>query len=479
VNSLAKRRRGMPLRVVMAWLHQRSRDGSWRRRIVSGAVLASTAGCAQILGLHERTESTEGASGSDAGKAPDSAALGEGQCGELVHASVSCASCMDQSCCAEARACAGDPACQEASECLASCTDAGCRARCGVFYALPETLIALRSCRVQKCETACGSSCGEYASGIPACQACREASCCSQGATCAKNTTCAALDLCRSNCFLATSCPTDCESKYPQGATDFSAWFSCTDQCASACQTGQSWQCLDSPIIWPKPKGVGSLTFSITFVDFILERPFVGASVKACDKLDFPCATPLANGLTDGSGLVALTVPAGLAGFDGYLDVSGGKVDGTGSSTFPALWYPIPFVVSDGWRGRSQIPSADEFPLLASAAGATLDPARGHFAANAVDCAFGASAHVSFVADSADTNTQGYYLVSGVPVATANETDQSGIGGFINLPTGPTARLAVIQAFSGAAGAKKSMGSFTFIIRPATVTTTSTYPPVP
>jgi hypothetical protein len=455
--------------------------GSLRRRIVSGAMLISAAGCVQVLGLHERSEATDGGAGgnqSDTGGGVNSVASVAGQCGMLQHSSSACASCMDQSCCAEARGCAGDPACKEASDCLASCGDAACRARCGAFYALPDTLIALRSCRVQKCATACDSSCGEYASSIASCQKCLQTSCCSQGSTCAADAACAALGLCTSNCFAAMSCPTDCQTKYPQGIADFSAWSSCTDQCASKCQPGQSWACLDSAILWPKPKAVGSITFSVTFVDFSTERPFVGAAVKACGKLDFSCATPLAQSTTDGTGLVAVTVPAGLAGFDGYLDVSGGKIDGTGSSTYPALWYPVPFVVSDGWRGRTQLLSADEFPGLAVVTNTTLDPTRGHFATNAVDCALSPAAGVSFVADSADQKTQSYYLVGGVPVVTATATDQSGIGGFINLPTSLPARLVVVRAFSGSANGK-SMGSLTFIIRPGTVTAMSTYPPVP
>ncbi len=451
---------------------------------MAGAALLSVAGCVQVLGLHERTEATDGAAGtsastSDAGANADAAVPGTGQCGKLVHASASCASCMDASCCAESRACAADAACQEASSCLASCNDAACQVRCEAFYALPDTLIALRSCRIRQCATACNSTCGEAVSGVPACQACQQAKCCAQEAACATNQACAALSLCRANCFGSPSCPSDCESQHSQGVADFAQVFACTDPCATSCQPGQSWACLDAPILWPRPKGTGSITFSVTFVDFNAEKPFVGATVKACDKLDFPCAAPVAQATTDATGLVSLTVPPGLDGFDGYLDVTGGKLEGTGSAAFPAIWYPIPFVIADGWRGRTQLPSADEFPQFAFATGTTLDPLRGHFGANAADCLFTPAAGVSFSVDSADAKTQSFYLVGGVPSTTsvAKATDQSGIGGFINLPTVAPARLAVIRASSGAAGGK-SMGSFTFIIRPGTFTTTSAYPPI-
>lgn len=439
---------------------------------VAWIALLATASCEQILSLHERSEAT-----GDKGPV-DAAATVIGHCGALLQPSASCGACTDQSCCAEAKACAGDPACQEASDCLAACTNEACRAQCAQFYSLPDTLIALRSCRVGACAAACGSSCGEHTSPIPGCQSCEDTSCCAQSAACAANTACADLNLCVSNCFGSASCPTDCQTRYPQGATDFQALFSCNNQCASACPSGQSWACLDSPIVWPKPNALGNITFSVTFVSFTSEQPFEGAVVKACNKLDFACATPLDMVTADSSGLVTVTVPVGLSGFDGYLDVSGGKVGGTGAAVFPAIWYPVPYVIADGWRGRTQLPSTDEFAALTMASGTSLIPTRGHIAVNAADCAFTPAAGVSFTASPVDAQTVNYYLVGGVPVTTATETDSSGVAAFVNLPTMASAGLAVVSAKAGQAQGK-SMGSLTFIVRPGTLTTSGAFPPVP
>lgn len=444
--------------------------------------LLAAAGCEQIIGLHDRPEATDGgsvtaASLSDGGR-PTEAALTTSACGALPTPSSACASCVEQSCCAAAQACAGDPACKEASTCLAGCADDACRAQCAAFYSLPPTLMALRSCRVQKCATACGSTCGESAVAVSSCQTCEQSSCCSQATACAVDTQCAALNLCVSNCFGSSSCPTDCETQYPKGVTDFEAWHSCTNQCATACAPGQSWACLDKPIVWPDPNSVGTVNFSVTFVDFSSEEPFEGAAVKACGKLDFTCASPLATGTTDATGLVSLTVSTGLSGFDGYLDVTGGKVGGTGAAAFPTIWYPVPFVIANGWRGRTEILAPDEFAAITTATGATLDPTRGHIALNAGDCAFSPAAGVSFALPSADSKTVSYYLVGGVPATTANATDQSGIGAFINVPTPATATLAVVSATSGQ-DQGKSMGSLTFIVRRGTLSTTSLFPPVP
>jgi hypothetical protein len=385
---------------------------------------------------------------------------------------------MDTNCCAEAKACAADPACDEASNCLAKCSDDACSARCAVFDTQPDTLAALRSCRVRQCATACGSTCGESASAIDACQACEQGSCCSQETACAGNTACAALNLCIANCFGAASCPSQCQAQFPLGTADYGSLFSCQSQCATACAPGQSWSCLDGPISWPKPATVSNLSFSVTFVNFFSEQPFAGAIVKACSKLDFTCASPLDTGTTDATGLVALTVPSGLSGFDGYLDVTGGKAGGVGAPVFPAIWYPVPFVVADGWRGRTLLLASDEFLSIAAATNTTPDPTRGHIAVNAVDCAFGPAAGVTFSVDAADGKTVGFYLVGGVPATGANATDQSGIAAFENVPTNVPARLTVVGAIAGAASGK-TMGTMSFIVRPGTLTTPSSFPPLP
>jgi hypothetical protein len=440
--------------------------------------LLAVSGCVQILGLHDRSVADDaGADNStlgDAGGPP----LVAGQCGQLLHPSASCAACMDANCCSQARACAGDPSCDEASNCLAKCSDAACRAQCAVFDAQPDTLFALRSCRVQQCATACGSSCGEAASAVDACQTCEQESCCAQETACAIDTACADLNLCIANCFGAASCPSQCQAQFPLGTADYGNLFACQNQCASPCAPGQSWSCLDGPIAWPKPASVGNISFSVTFVNFFSEQPFAGATVKACSKLDFTCATPLDTGTTDTTGLVALTVPSGLSGFDGYLDVTGGKAGGTGAPVFPAIWYPVPFVVADGWRGRTLLLGSDEFTSIAAATNTTPDPTRGHIAVNAVDCAFGPAADVTFSVEGADQNTVGFYLVGGVPATSATATDQSGIAAFENVPTNVPARLTLVGATAGAASGK-TMGTMSFIVRPGTLTTPSSFPPLP
>lgn len=455
-------------------------------RVIAGAAMLGAAGCVQILGLHERSDAPDaghGAGGeggtltSDASPGADAAEAGSGllapgHCGSLRHPSASCAACVDEMCCNEAIACGGEAACQEAADCFAGCADAACRARCATFYTRPDTLFALSACRVSNCGAQCGSTCGELSSGIPGCQACREAACCTEGAACSKNPSCGRRDLCQVNCAASTSCPTDCDTQIPEGTNDYSAWLICIGACADACPEGQDWACLDQATTWPRPK-TASIRFSVTIVDFLAEKPFVGADVKACDKSDFMCLRPFTVTKADDTGTVTVTVPGGTGGFDGYLDITGG-MNASGSPIFPALWYPRPTVIADGWRGKFTFVSRDEFTILGAATGTVIDPSLGHFATNATDCSFSRAAGVAFSADPVVDQTKGFYFVQGLPVTNVTMTDSSAGGGFVNLPAG---RLVTITATSGVAGGR-SMGHASFLIRAGTFTTSS-FPPVP
>jgi hypothetical protein len=431
--------------------------------------MLSAAGCKQILGLHERTESIS----TDGGDAPKAA---QGKCGSLKYPSESCATCMDTSCCAEASACHQNESCDPAYDCLNSCGDDGaCRARCAAFYARTDTLLGLTSCREEKCAAECGLSCGGFGYSVPGCDQCVKSTCCAAASACAKNLECLKLDLCRTNCLYgSTTCPAECDAQYPLGTTDYAPWLVCLqNDCAAACQTGRGWQCLDAPFFWPKPKALGQITFSVTVVDLLSEQPYAGATVKACQRIDLLCANPLDETTADATGLVSLTVPSGSIGFDGYLDITGGD-NGAGSTIFPAMWYPVPPVIAGGWRGTVQFVSTADLPILGAATGAEIDPTRGHFAANADDCNFSPAGGVSFTADSADDKTKSFYFLQGLPNISATATDPANpIGGFVNLP----AKLVLIRAFSAIAGGKK-MGEASYGIRAATFTTSS-FPPAP
>jgi hypothetical protein len=443
--------------------------GRCLRVVVAFASLASVLGCKQILGLHERTAIEPADAGSDAaGPTPV-----VGECGGLRHASASCAACMDRSCCGEATACRNDVACDPSFDCLTGCgSDSACRGQCALFYTQPDALVRITSCRETNCAQECGLSCGGFGNRVPGCDSCVRATCCALGAACAKNEQCVKLDICRTSCVAGSmTCPPQCDRDYPGGVADYAPWSDCTQKdCAASCQAGRVWECLDSAIRWPRPKGnVTEVTFSLNVVDILSEKPFAAAKVKACGKLDQHCDNPLDEDTTDAAGMVSLTVPVSNVGFDGYVDISGGD-SGGGTPIYPSLWYPVPYIVSSGSRGNVQFVSQSSFDLLAGITGVTADPARGHFAANAQDCTFSTADGVSFTADMADIYSRTYYFVNGIPNTSATSTDpQSGIGGFVNLP----ARLTLVTATTS--DGKKITGP-NYFIRAGTMTVTSLPP---
>jgi hypothetical protein len=441
--------------------------------------------CKQILGLQDRSELVETSDAGDAASDVVTPVPTKGMCGGATHPSQACADCMDQNCCAETTACENDPACKLEFDCLYQCGDDGaCRARCTQFYNRGEPLIQVTGCRERSCSAECGLSCGGFGYAVPGCDECVRQSCCGAAKACAGNDDCQRLDLCRTNCLAgSTNCPPACDQQFAAGTADYAPWLNCVQNtCATACAPGKGWQCLDNPTPWPKPTGLGNITFSANIVDLLSENPYSGALVKACKKLDLDCADPLDMNMTDATGLVSLTVPAGSVGFDGYLEITGGdngtNADAGASPIFPALYYPVPPIVSPGWRGRLQFISASDLSLLAVFVTVDIDPARGHFAANASDCNFSNAGGVSFTADAVTANPndmkiKGFYFINGVPNIHATETDAlTSIGGFVNLPPGST----LISATSSAAGGKK-MGTITYNIR-AGWFTTSSFPPV-
>jgi hypothetical protein len=459
--------------------------GSLGRRLgvpIVFAALFGLGGCKQILGLHERTAELSGDDGGevDAGGTPEAAPpmITVGTNVPLRYPSPECAACMDAKCVTEAQACHSDSSCDPQFDCLLDCgDDGGCRSRCATFFTRTEGVVGITSCREKNCSVECATNCGSLNYSASGCDKCVHGMCCQAAINCAKNPECQRLDICRSSCLAAsTTCPPECEAQHPNGADDFAKWNDCTQNlCAQACVSGNSWSCLDSTIVWPKPRTLGKIKFSVTIVDLLLEVPYAHVSAKACARNDPLCSFPIDTATADENGLVELTVPPGAKGFDGYLDLTGGDSSGgdggNPSPIFPAMWYPSPPVLGEGWRGRRQFPSEQEIPLLAGFVGTTIDPMHGHFAANASDCNFSAAPGVTFATSLSDKGTASFYFLNGNPDMSAHATDGvSAIGGFVNLPPG----FAAITGDSTAAG--KPLGQVQFTIRAGTFTTGSFAP---
>jgi hypothetical protein len=442
-------------------------------------VIASS-GCRQVLGVHHRelaaTESVADAEPDDGGAEAAPAEPTIGKCGSMLYLSEPCATCMDESCCGVAQTCHDDPQCSAAAQCYLACDagDSDCRGRCQAFYAEPDLLLELVACRSRNCGEQCDEPCGDLNNGVSTCDTCIADSCCSAARTCASDADCLRLQVCRNNCLSgSTTCPNDCQTRFSGAAPKYAAWTQCTQStCANACKVGTSWSCIEQPTPWPKPSKFDDISFSITAVDLLTEKPFSKVEVRACARLDVQCLQPLDTQIADDNGTVTLKVHVGTVGFDGYLEFTKGSLGGTGSAIYPALWFPVPPYIQGGNKGKSQFVSADDFPALELITGVTDDPTRGHIALNARDCNFTPAGGVAFSSDKADADSRTFYFINGNPDTSAKATDsQAAIGGIVNLKPGLVLVTGTLVA------QQKKIGDLTFIVRPATMTTAFFLPP--
>jgi hypothetical protein len=109
------------------------------------------------------------------------------------------------------------------------------------------------------------------------------------------------------------------------------------------------------------------------------------------------------------------------------------------------------------------------YNLLASQAGATPDPARGHLALAAIDCNQDQAAGVQFDVSTADASTGQVYIEGQGVSQTATETDANGAGAVFNVPPGPADVSATL------ASGPTLIGTVNVGIRAGTIT----YSPVP
>lgn len=209
-------------------------------------------------------------------------------------------------------------------------------------------------------------------------------------------------------------------------------------------------------------------TVRVQACDFISNCASVVSQLhaKLCAKRDIGCTNPLRADITDRAGLLEFQVPTGVSGFDGYLQVNAPSARCTDAAAFgtagPMLCGLVPECDPSAPDDRCNIPtyapsllffnppvSADieralQLPLLSSAglpavvqaAGAALDPTTGNLFITALDCDGNPAAGVTYgITQHQDEVTQ-LYVDSGVVSDTVLETDESGIGGFVGVPTG-------------------------------------------
>ena len=435
-----------------------------KRRVLATVlgVAATVAGCNLLL--HNDGEDVAGPAvdASTADAPPDATPAA---CSSLAGDLAQCQACLDQECCSQSAACAASPACAAYEGCVIPCgTDDACRARCTLDHraASPE-IAAMDQCLASHCQTPCGVSCGLTGSGTSpdaaaACAECIVARDCDKAQACATSLECLEILGCEGTC--ATP---DCQAACPDGLDAGAALASALTQafagtCLEACEYGKHWDCVGK-VTNPLPKGPQvALDVSVSTGQAALG----GVTVLACNLGS--CATPLANGTTDATGHVVLTLPLGAGGFTGYLALSAAGYE-------PEQFF-FAYRLSEV-RSDLQLYMFTSATLagLVGAAGVTLDPARGVVIVGTGDCDFQAAQGVAVQATGTDGQTKVLYLLANqILSATATVTDAPGVAFLVNVPAGTIG----LTAEPGAIGRTSSQGSV--LVSPGTVSYVSLVP---
>jgi hypothetical protein len=422
------------------------RAGAAAAVLGGGALLAS---CNLVLG---------------AGDYQVAADAGAGETCGLPFAVASCASCVETTCCAEARSCAGDAACGPLYQCLTACglTDAACRNDCtgkhpvSVDNGLAAALEACLS-RGAACGAAC-STCGGLAEWYgDACGACAASVCCDKARACADDEACAERQRCYRACTYP-SCPIDCDAHVaasvggPLDSAVITGFDTCVSKgCGKQCEHGAHWGCVGG-FTWPAPSTSANVTFTVRATAFTTGLPFADATIRACARADLACDAPLGTALTGPDGLAALSVPAG---FNGYFDA-------TAADTLESLVYVAWPLTSDTTYDLSLGPY-DLYKMLVTSGGGVVNDNLGALFVYTRDCLGADAPGVELEIQPRDV-ADGFYFVNGSPVSQQTSTSTDAIGGFSNVDA------ATITLTAKLAGATQTIATTTALVRIKTLT---------
>lgn len=213
-----------------------------------------------------------------------------------------------------------------------------------------------------------------------------------------------------------------------ENAVDTSdADFSCLDGVAWATADAESLEYTGRAVSAMSGEGLENVEFEV-----------------CADASDPSCSERVMAGTTEADGTFRATLPmrADRSGFDGYARVTGDE-----GVMNTVVFFNPPITENREAPESTPLVMQSTFDRLVDATmGVEPDPDRGHLALEALDCTWSRTAGVTFEVDAADGRTTAAYLRGEMmPSVTADRTDKSGLGGFLNVPTGPvtvTAKIA-------------------------------------
>jgi hypothetical protein len=206
------------------------------------------------------------------------------------------------------------------------------------------------------------------------------------------------------------------------------------------------WACLDGA---EPPSAVAlrpTVTFSLGLNDPSTRSAPPDAALRACNRFDLECSQPLSAAVVMGAdGLFHLELPQG---FDGYLEV-------TSPAIIPAL-YVFSRPLRTDLEDEFIVVSLSTARGLAASGSQQLDTSLGLLAVRARDCLGELTEGVKFSNDKGGT---AFAFVDGLPVLGYDETNEEGLGGFLNVPLG----TVVVQGQEAMSG--RVSGTATVLLR--------------
>jgi hypothetical protein len=194
--------------------------------------------------------------------------------------------------------------------------------------------------------------------------------------------------------------------------------------------------------------------------------------VAICSFSDPDCKSPLARSQTDLQGNVSLPIQPSPAPVGGLAEDSFAQLTGTGIvPELVFLGYPVSEPVAPiGTLVATLTPT--ELETLLAPAGVTWDTSRGVIVFEVEDCdtVLGASG-VKVTIDAMDQQVRRFYLRNHAADVNATGTDGSGLGGFVNVPTG-----MIVNITATPPGLTKPSSVDHVYVRPGTMSFAFMYP---
>jgi hypothetical protein len=191
---------------------------------------------------------------------------------------------------------------------------------------------------------------------------------------------------------------------------------------SNVCVTPEALGPRGCPAIDPSPDPTVKLTFSVSFAAALPAKPqpFL---IKACKRLDTPCADPVGMAQAEQGVQIDLDVPTG---FEGFLEV-------TNPDTVSSMVFLGQKAQQDTRFWDLTIPRPGDVALIGIATSTDIDPSLTTLVMIARDCDRNPLAGV---VASNSTGGTGFYFSAMAPDKTLKATTDEGAAGFTNVPAG-------------------------------------------